>query len=187
MELRVREWRFSNGAFGHVPAGPGPFGAVLVVHAPYLEFAGWCNRDALWFAAHGLVGMPAYNDPVGALSAMRGVSFLSGRIGVFAVGEGAAMLPDLLASGPVDAIAIHGAAPVDVDAVAAQGVPLFLSHGGADERYPVTTSQALEQAQRAKGGVVEAHYYPGMDHGLNDADAANCNTSRWLGFLSRHL
>lgn len=187
MELRVREWRFSNGAFGHVPAGPGPFGAVLVVHAPSWEMAGWCNRDALWFAAHGLVGMPAYNDPVGALNALQGVSFLSGRIGVFAVGEGAAMLPDLLASGPVDAIAIHGAAPVDVDAVVAQGVPLFLSHGGADERYPVTTSQALEQAQRAKGGVVEAHYYPGMDHGLNDADAANCNTSRWLGFLSRHL
>jgi hypothetical protein len=66
VELRVRERRFSNGIYGWVPVGAGPCGAVLVVHDASPETAGWCNRDALMFAAHGLVGMPAYNDPVGA-------------------------------------------------------------------------------------------------------------------------
>lgn len=187
MELRVREWRFSNGIFGHVPAGPGPFGAVVVLHGPYEAAPGWCNRDALMFAAHGLVGLPVYDTPAAALPAVRDAPFVSGRVGVFAVGAGVALLPELLAAGPVDAIALHGAAPCAAESVVSQGVPLFLSHGGADEFFPVETSQALERAQLARGGLVEAHYYAGMDHGLNDQDAANANTARWLGFLWRHL
>ena len=187
MFLTILERGLGAAGFACVPAGEGPFPAILVLHDVQRSFAGWAQRDAVLLAAHGLAALAVYDDLAAAVAAIRGAPFANGRLGVFSVGAGAARLPELLRLTTPDAIAMHGPLPVDPEAFAAFAGPLFLSHGTGDELFPVETSRRLEAQARSLGREVEAHYYEGLDHGLNDEDAANRNTARWVGFLRRHL
>lgn len=45
-------------------------------------------------------------------------------------------------------------------------VPVLLLHGVDDNAVPVSQSQDLEAALRARGVDVEAHYYEGQGHGV---------------------
>jgi len=130
-----------------------------------------------------MAALAVRDDIALAASALRAAPFCNGRLGVFAVGAGTARLAAALADIRPDAVALHAPPPLADGALDGLTVPLFLSHGTADETMPVETSRRLQ----ARLPQVEAHYYDGLDHGLNDEDAANRNTERWIGFLRRHL
>lgn len=187
MILSIVERGLGAAGFACVPAGEGPFPAILVLHDAHPFFAGWAQRDAVLLAAHGLAALAVRDDLATAVAAIRGASFANGRLGVFSVGAGAVRVADLLRLTTPDALALHGPSPVDLELFATFSGPLFLSHGTEDERFPVETSRRLEAQARSLGREVEAHYYDGLDHGLNDDDAANRNTARWVGFFQRQL
>ena len=46
--------------------------------------------------------------------------------------------------------------------------PVLLVHGEADDVVPVSRSRDAETLLRAAGNPVEAHYIPGLGHGLDD-------------------
>lgn len=187
MSLTILERGLGPAGFACVPAGEGLFPAVLVLHDVHRSFAGWAQRDAVLLAAHGLAALAVRDDLAAAVAAIRGAPFANGKLGVFSVGAGAARVADLLRLTTPDVLALHGPSPVDLESFAAFSGPLFLSHGAEDELFPVETSRRLEAQARSLGREVEAHYYDGLDHGLNDDDAANRNTTRWVGFFQRHL
>lgn len=187
MALLVRERRFANGNFGWAPAVEGVFPVILVLHDPNPAYAGWCNRDALLFAAHGFAALPVYDDVAAAAKAVRQASFANGRLGVFSVGTGAARVAEVLNHVVPDALALHGPSPVELEPLASFGGALFLSHGTGDEYSPVETSRRLEALVRDRGRDPEVYYYEGLDHGLNDEDAANLNTARFVAFFQRTL
>lgn len=183
MSLVIRERSLGAAGFAWVPTGPGPFPAVLVIHDSHPWCGGWASRDAAVLAAHGMAALAVRDDIALAASALRAAPFVNGRLGVFAVGAGAARMAAALADIRPDAVALHAPSPLADDALDGLVVPLFLSHGTADAIMPVETSQRLQ----ARLPQVEVHYYDGLDHGLNDEDAANRNTERWVNFLRRHL
>jgi phospholipase/carboxylesterase len=67
-------------------------------------------------------------------------------------------------------LAFSGAliAPQTLEAELANRAPVLLVHGEADEAVPVTRSQEAEAALAAAGVPVEAHYIPGLGHGIDD-------------------
>lgn len=187
MSLIVQERRFPNGVFGWVPSGEGLFPAIVILHQPDIFHAGWSNRDALLFAAHGFAALPAYDNPASAVAAARAAAFCDGRLGVFSVGAGADLLPAVLCETKPDALAMHGPSPVESEPFSAFAGPWFLSHGTNDERFPIATSRRLEALARCNGLEPDVHYYEGQDHGLNDEAVANRNTARYVDFFKRTL
>lgn len=187
MSLTILERGLGAAGFACVPAGQGPFPAVLVLHDAHPFFAGWAQRDAVQLAAQGFAALAVRDDEGVAVAALRAAPFCNGRLGVFSVGAGAVRVPVVLRHVIPHALALHGPSPVELEAFATYHGPLFLSHGTEDQCFPVETSRRLEAQARGLGHPVEAHYYEGLDHGLNDEGAANCNTARWVGFFQRHL
>ena len=47
--------------------------------------------------------------------------------------------------------------------------PVLLVHGGSDEAVPVSRSRDAEAALAAAGVPVEAHYIPGLGHGIDES------------------
>lgn len=56
--------------------------------------------------------------------------------------------------------------------------PVLLVHGEADDIVPVAASRAAEAALRQAGVPVEAHYRPGLAHGIDEAGLVAGR--RWL-------
>jgi phospholipase/carboxylesterase len=71
---------------------------------------------------------------------------------------------------PTAILAYSGAllAPDSLAAELAGRPPVLLVHGEADETVPVAASRAAEQALRAAGVPVEAHYVPRLGHGIDE-------------------
>ncbi|HVY16603.1 MAG TPA: dienelactone hydrolase family protein [Rhodopila sp.] len=71
---------------------------------------------------------------------------------------------------PCALLAYSGAllAPETLPAELANKAPVLLVHGEADEAVPVGRSHDAEAALRAAGVPVDAHYLPGLGHGLDD-------------------
>lgn len=78
------------------------------------------------------------------------------------------------AAAPRAILAYSGAliAPETLGADLANHAPVLLVHGEADDVVPVGRSREAERALRAAGLPVEAHYTPGLGHGIDDAGIA---------------
>jgi phospholipase/carboxylesterase len=59
-------------------------------------------------------------------------------------------------------------APETLAGELANRAPVLIVHGEADEVVPVFRSRDAEAALRAAGVPVDAHYIPGLGHGLDD-------------------
>lgn len=59
-------------------------------------------------------------------------------------------------------------APETLGPELANRAPVLLVHGEADEAVPVSRSRDAEAALRAAGVPVDAHYIPGLGHGIDD-------------------
>ncbi len=59
-------------------------------------------------------------------------------------------------------------APETLAAELASRAPVLLVHGEADEAVPVSRSRDAEAILRANGVPVDAHYIPGLGHGIDD-------------------
>jgi dienelactone hydrolase len=77
--------------------------------------------------------------------------------------------PVVSVAGMVEGYSEWGQLPTEVNIVPIAGrirTPVLLFHGELDHLVPVSQAQHLEAALRAAGKPVEAHYYPGQDHGI---------------------
>ena len=97
MSLVIRERSLGDAGFAWAPAGSGRFPAILVVHDTHPWCGGWASRDAVVLAAHGMAALAVRDDIALAASALRAAPFANGRLGVFAVGAGAARMAAALA------------------------------------------------------------------------------------------
>ena len=59
-------------------------------------------------------------------------------------------------------------APETLPAEMSNKAPVLLVHGEADEAVPVSRSHDAEAVLRAAGILVDAHYIPGLGHGIDD-------------------
>lgn len=136
MSLNIIERLLPGWGVAYTPAGDGPFPAILLLHGSEGGWAGWSDRDAVLYAAHGFAAMPlrysvggspwaagdikdvSLDRTVEAMTALRGAPFCNGRLGVFGCsrgGEHALLVTALMArdGGHLpDAVAVH--APADV-------------------------------------------------------------------------
>lgn len=78
------------------------------------------------------------------------------------------------AAAPRAILAYSGAliAPETLGTDLANRAPVLLVHGEADDVVPVGRSREAERVLRAAGVPVEAHYTPGLGHGIDDAGIA---------------
>ena len=77
--------------------------------------------------------------------------------------------PVISIAGMLEGTTTWGQLPTEVDVVQRAGgisAPVLLLHGDDDGLIPVTQARDMEQALRARGVDVTAHYYPGAGHGL---------------------
>lgn len=135
MELSIVERHLPQWGCVYLPTGEGPFPTLLLLHGSEGGWAGWSDRDAVRFAAHGFAAMPLrysggncwnagdirdvpLDRTVDALDFLRAAPFGNGRVGVFGVsrgGEHALLVASLMAedgSRTPDAVAAHS--PCDV-------------------------------------------------------------------------
>ncbi len=75
------------------------------------------------------------------------------------------------APGPRAVLAYSGAliAPETLALERRNSAPVLLVHGEADEVLPAFLSRDAERALTAEGMAVEAHFRPGLGHGIDDA------------------
>ncbi|HET6182336.1 MAG TPA: prolyl oligopeptidase family serine peptidase [Acetobacteraceae bacterium] len=75
------------------------------------------------------------------------------------------------AAAPRAILAYSGAllAPAALGAELANRAPVLIVHGEADDVVPVSRSREAETTLRAAGVPVEAHYIPGLGHGIDEA------------------
>ena len=75
------------------------------------------------------------------------------------------------APGPRAILAYSGAliAPETLAQERRNSAPVLLVHGEADEVLPAFLSRDAERALEAEGIAVEAHFSPGLGHGIDDA------------------
>jgi dipeptidyl aminopeptidase/acylaminoacyl peptidase len=79
-----------------------------------------------------------------------------------------------------------GLAPGDAIEIERYSGPLFISHGEADDVWPVERSRRLEARLKAAGRNPEIHYYASEGHGFR-AETANLQRQRLADFFTRHL
>ncbi|MEO8714026.1 MAG: prolyl oligopeptidase family serine peptidase, partial [Acetobacteraceae bacterium] len=60
-------------------------------------------------------------------------------------------------------------APDALDAELVNRAPVLLMHGEADDVVPVARSRDADRALLRAGVPVEAHYTPGLGHGIDEA------------------
>ncbi|MBN7796119.1 alpha/beta hydrolase family protein [Parahaliea mediterranea] len=66
-------------------------------------------------------------------------------------------------------------------------VPVFIAHGGEDQRAPIEHARALEQALREAGVPVQTEYYDKGGHGYNSPQASRALYTGLLAFFARHI
>lgn len=78
------------------------------------------------------------------------------------------------APGPRAILAFSGAliAPETLAVERRNSAPILIVHGEADEVLPAFLSRDAERALEAEGIAVEAHFRPGLGHGIDDAGLA---------------
>jgi phospholipase/carboxylesterase len=88
------------------------------------------------------------------------------------------------AAAPRAILAFSGAliAPETLQAELANRAPVLLVHGEADEAVPVSRSHEAEAALVAANVPVEAHYIPGLGHGIDDTGIALGSLALQRGF-----
>ena len=65
--------------------------------------------------------------------------------------------------------------------------PVFIMHGGKDERVPIEHAERLEKALKKAGKSVETLYYPHETHGFHKHEHRVEAYKRLLAFLDKHL
>lgn len=122
----------------------------------------------------------------------------SERVGLFGHSRGATAallvastggdVQAVVASSPSGPGAPGGPDTVPLTLAERLGAPVLLLHGTADETVPVSLTRKYEQALRALGKPVEAHYYEGAGHELpfNAATAPDV-VRRAMAFFDQHL
>ena len=66
-------------------------------------------------------------------------------------------------------------------------IPVFIAHGGEDQRAPIEQAEALEKALREAGVPVQSQYYEEGGHGYYSMDANKRLYVALLGFLEQHI
>ncbi len=80
---------------------------------------------------------------------------------------------------------LHEFSPVhNVEAIT---VPVFLAHGGRDERAPIEHAYRLEKALKENGAKVTTLYYPAGEHGYYEESANLALYSALMEFLDTHI
>ncbi|TDQ46230.1 alpha/beta hydrolase family protein [Permianibacter aggregans] len=65
--------------------------------------------------------------------------------------------------------------------------PVFILHGGKDDRVPIEHAERLEKALKKAGKSVETLYYPFETHGFHDHEHRIEAYKRMLAFFDKHL
>jgi len=137
MPLKIIRRALPGFEASYSPPGDGPFPAIVLLHGSEGRWAGWSQRTAAIFAAHGFLAAPfgysvggnAWNagdivnvpldKTADALATLRANSLSTGKIGLYGASRGAEhalLLASLMAkdgaAGLPDALAVHS--PPDV-------------------------------------------------------------------------
>jgi carboxymethylenebutenolidase len=153
-----------------VPAGEGPWPAVVVVHEAF-GVTDVMRRQAERLAEAGFLAlMPDLFSAGGARRCLLARADCTGRVGVigFCMGGGFALAA---ASRGFDASSVnYGMLPEDLDGVLEGACPIVASYGGRD-RQLAGSADRLEAALSAHGIAHDVREYPAAGHSfLNDAE-----------------
>jgi len=195
-DLLITQRRLSTFGTVYVPAGEGPFPAVMLLHGSEGGWSGWGPRNALLFAAHGFLAFPFPWSLTGsvwmageirdvplertaeAMEAFRAVPETGGKVGLWGVsrgGEQALLLASLLAEAGAplpDALAAHAPSDIVNGAFDPAG---WLPEGDVRVRAPVEGAAWTWQGTSARigpGTEIAVERYPGpVFMSVGDADS----------------
>ncbi|MCK8783052.1 prolyl oligopeptidase family serine peptidase [Roseomonas sp. NAR14] len=102
---------------------------------------------------------------------MARLALAPGRCALMGFSQGAmtALFAGLRRPVPPAGVLAYSGALAGVAATPRAAPPVLLVHGEADDVVPVAASRAAEAALRRIGLPVEAHYTPGLGHGIDEA------------------
>ena len=148
------------------------------VHAPFPHESGFgrqwwsvADRSPSVMAAGARVAAGSLNGFIDAELARIGCPAEAYAIMGFSQGAMIALFTGLRRSiAPRCILAFSGAliAAETLPAELANRAPVLLVHGESDEAVPVSRSRDAEAALAAAGVPVEAHYIPGLGHGIDE-------------------
>jgi phospholipase/carboxylesterase len=152
---------------GHAWAHACPDAIFLSVHAPYPHDSGFGRQ---WWSVADRTSSVIQMGAEAASGCLN--EFLDSQpdlpIALVGFSQGAmiALYTGLRRDRPVRAILAYSGALLTTEF--RNRTPVLLVHGEADAVVPVARSRSAEAELRAAGIPVEAHYIPGLGHGLDD-------------------
>ena len=210
-----------DGYLSH-PTAPGPWPAMIIVHEwwgledHFRELGRRLAREGLVTLVpdlyHGAVASEpevaarlktslnidaAVTDILGAVPYLRGLPFVSEKVGVmgFCMGGGLALLAACRSRELAAAVVYFPSIYPDQDEIGEVACPLLLHYGTADSVTPTSEIERITQALDRNRKAYELFLYEGADHAfVNDRHpefynqaATELAWSRTLTFVERHL
>lgn len=138
----------------------------------------------------------AIQETLDAVPYLRGLPFVSGKIGItgFCMGGGLALLAACRGNEFSAAVTYFPSIYPDPSEVANAGCPLLIHHGMADSITPMSEIERIKNTLEQHRKPVELFLYDGADHAfVNDTheryhkEAAEASWPRTIEFFRRHL